>query len=302
MFHPRVRGLALAASTILLAACGSDPVTGPSSMLRPGTPDGPGSTLLPIDPTLYYVAQPGQVKVCVFRIGPASFTTTATAGITEASTLLQQDECSVTWLPAGATGNVDVTVKQTGPEGFTVDFIRVFMSDDTDAQDFVGVSEKTVTVNADLGAVIWFKNGTATPPPPPPPQVCDGLTPGYWKNWRNHYTEAQFASLLGGTIATSVANADAIFASFGDSKAEPIAKLRWFVLANQLTLALSQRSDLPNPDGAWLGAGCTSVVGSPTLGNALTTALQMLANPTAYKRGEILNVKDILDAIANLND
>ena len=42
---------------------------------------------------------------------------------------------------------------------------------------------------------------------------CVGLTPGYWSNWRNHYTAAEFTGLLAGTIASSIDKADSILNS-----------------------------------------------------------------------------------------
>jgi len=155
----------------------------------------------------------------------------------------------------------------------------------------------TVNVNYDYGARIYFKHDDFTPPPP----GCNGLTPGYWKNWRNHYTAAQFQTLIGGTIAGSIAQADQILAAKEGGSSSAIVKLRKFVLANQLTLNLMANPGFPNPDDAELSLGCVTITGGPDLASALATAMQMLANPSAYSSLQILDVKDQLDALANLD-
>jgi hypothetical protein len=72
---------------------------------------------------------------------------------------------------------------------------------------------------------------------------CVGLTPGYWVNWRNHYTQEEFESLLDGTIAGSVEEADDILTSLGCDDGDAFHCLQRFILANQLTLNLTS-SDL----------------------------------------------------------
>lgn len=155
----------------------------------------------------------------------------------------------------------------------------------------------TVNVNYNYGARIYFKHDVFTPPP-----GCSGLTPGYWKNWSNHYTVAQFTTLLQGTIATSIADAGTILSIKDGAKSSAILKLRKFVLANQLTLNLMANPSFPNPSGGELSGACSIMGGGFDLNSALTTALQMLANPTAYSNLQILDIKDQLDAIANLGD
>ncbi|MGD8700475.1 MAG: prealbumin-like fold domain-containing protein, partial [Gemmatimonadales bacterium] len=86
--------------------------------------------------------------------------------------------------------------------------------------------------------------------------ICDGLTPGYWSNWRNHYSEAQFLVLLEGTIASSIAEADDFLASVGCDGDDALLCMKRFLLANQLTLNLTMMLDLPNPDGAELYRAC----------------------------------------------
>jgi len=255
----------------------------------------------------------GSVIVCKYSVDApgeaftpgADFTASATGGtlpsgssfhLNSVTDLVVTDDCATAWQASDGQTQT-VTVTEVPQNGVTLTRIVGFRS----VGDLIWIDNPPnsidVEVSAGVGAVLFFKNaGTPTPPPP----SCSGLTPGYWKNWRNHYTEAQFASLLGGTIAGSVAQADAIFASVGDNRSDPITKLKWFVLANQLTLNLTG-TDLPNPGDAGLTLTCTNALGD-ALGDALTLALNMLANPGGYSREQILAVKDILDYIANLGD
>jgi protocatechuate 3,4-dioxygenase beta subunit len=127
--------------------------------------------------------------------------------------------------------------------------------------------------------------------------VCRGLTPGYWKNWKNHYTEAQFLSLLPGTIAAGMTAKQAT--NILSLQRTSLDKLRKFVLANQLTRNLTGTS-LPNPDGAGLSNLCT--YGGVELGPTLTEALAILkANGKGYTDSRILAVKDLLDGFANMD-
>lgn len=142
---------------------------------------------------------------------------------------------------------------------------------------------------------------------PPPP--CDGLTPGYWRNWSNHYTQSEFQELvdwvndndynLGADLEISEITS---ILSYGGPDA--VMKLKKFYYANLLTLALTDLDHLPNPDTASLEDDCVSS-GFPgtTLAEALDDAEDILENDGAgYRRNEINAVKDVLDAIANLND
>ena len=172
-----------------------------------------------------------------------------------------------------------------------------------DSTTAVGGITATAVVNGAATAVNKYHSAVITVfnsevPVPPPPAFCRGLTPGYWKNWKNHYSEAEFLSLLPGTIAEGLTAKDAkSILSAGGSDA--LTKLRKFVLANQLTLNLTG-TDLPNPDKAGLGASCA--VGTGDLGASLDAALAMLAaNGSGYSESEILAVKDVLDAIANMD-
>jgi hypothetical protein len=130
---------------------------------------------------------------------------------------------------------------------------------------------------------------------------CVGLTPGYWKNWRNHYNDSEFKQLLEGTIAGNITIADNIFANYNASPGYELTILKAHLLATQLTLHLTD-SDLPNPDDAYLTGECTiewegNMV---TVGAVVDNALNISNNSTAYERDEILEVKDQLDTINNL--
>lgn len=141
-------------------------------------------------------------------------------------------------------------------------------------------------------------SATPSPNPSPSPSAsCVGLGPGYWANWRNHYTEAQFTSLLAGTLATSVAEADAALSSVGCGGTNALACMRRFLLANQLTLNLAQQPELPNPENASLSLTC-AVPDAGALGTWIDRGLQILLAPDAYTRQEILDAKDALAAFA----
>lgn len=268
-------------------------------------------------------AYENELRVCGYALGGVTATNTGTAtvaisGITAAQGLLMPTvtvghlECVVVWRAPASAGDNDpftVTLTQTGPVGFQVAWIPFYYSDGGDADgnvigDNIGgcyngdtgnvCTTATVTVSRARGATVLFKQLS---PLPPPPSVCIGLTPGYWKNWKNHYTQAQFASLLQGTIATSVADANAIFAAKGSDATQ---KLRWFVLANQLTLNLTGGS-LPNPSQGNLTLACTLQANTPTLGLTLQTALNILNGVGGpYSNNYILSVKSALDAFANM--
>lgn len=141
---------------------------------------------------------------------------------------------------------------------------------------------------------------------PPPPTVCDGLTPGYWRNWSNHYSEAEFQQLLdwvndndyrGGSLSISEITA---ILRYGGPNA--IRSLEKFYYANLLTLALTDQTGLPNPDTASLALDCTHPDFDGTLGEALGDAEDIFASPGSYNRRQINAVKDILDKFANLNN
>lgn len=137
-----------------------------------------------------------------------------------------------------------------------------------------------------------------------PPDTHDlfGLTPGYWKNWRNHYTSEQFAALLAGTIAENIDSADLIFTTYNAKQKNVESILKAQLLATQLTINLSRMPEMPNPDNAYLSKygqveWNNEVI---TVGDAVNKALYILANPSVYTRDEILAVKDLLDMINNM--
>ncbi|MCK4731440.1 MAG: hypothetical protein KAT65_03185 [Methanophagales archaeon] len=132
--------------------------------------------------------------------------------------------------------------------------------------------------------------------------TCVGLTPGYWKNWDNHYNDSEFEQLLNGTIADgNISVADEIFANYNASPDQELTILKAHLLATQLTLHLTA-SGLHNPDDAYLTGECTiELEGNEfNVGEVVNNALNITANPGNYTRDEILEVKDQLDMINNL--
>ena len=71
-----------------------------------------------------------------------------------------------------------------------------------------------------------------------------GLTPGYWGNWDNHYSEDQFLLLLQGTIGEgeTLDTVNYWLSSVGCDGADAVHCMRRFLLANQLTLSLTQKA------------------------------------------------------------
>ena len=133
---------------------------------------------------------------------------------------------------------------------------------------------------------------TPTPTPTPPPPDC-GLTPGYWKNWRNQYTEAQFLGLLNRTFVASVPGvasatgmvqtadaiveiADDIFDDYQAKPGEEMTILRAFLLAVQLTIALVAPGLPDPPPGVNLSRSSVLPSGG-TLGDAIDDALALEA-------------------------
>jgi hypothetical protein len=130
---------------------------------------------------------------------------------------------------------------------------------------------------------------------------CIGLTPGYWKNWRNHYTDAEFELLLEDTIAESIAEADAIFEHWDASDPSDLTILKAFTLANQLTVHLTQNPELPNPSGGSMFGFCTLYLDGEWvyLGETLEEALAIMNDVGSYEDWYILYIKNILDTFAN---
>ena len=130
---------------------------------------------------------------------------------------------------------------------------------------------------------------------------CNGLTPGYWKNWDNHYSGSQFEDLLAGTIASTIGEANDIFAHWDASPGDELSILRAMLLANQLTINLTQHPELPNPSEGSLFRTCMAPGVAKDLGEVIELALAIHnANGVGYSRQEILMVAAVLDAFANL--
>jgi|GEM_PF-2871441 len=186
------------------------------------------------------------------------------------------------------------TVEETLPEGWFPTKTRVFIPDlTTFAFEEVGEDATVITFSLLSGEEAHLFFGDVG--------NCAGLTPGYWKNWRNHYTSQQFLLLLEGTIAEGdSAYADAIFADYDASPDDEITILRAMLLANQLTLNLTQHPELPNPSGGSLFNACRVPGYSGNLGYWIAQALEIHANPEAFTREYILEVKTMLDKFANL--
>ncbi|MGD2071746.1 MAG: hypothetical protein PVI57_23980 [Gemmatimonadota bacterium] len=268
-------------------------------------PAGPGPEALDLRPLKQEVPTPivpGQISVC--KEGPAgtyTFEGTVTDGSGSLSSPLDVDagSCAVIFTTVQDQPVSDVTVVETGiPEGVEFEKVVVFA-------DLSGtVTETTYTENSAPasantyhGSVVVFYNVEL---PPPPPEICVGLTPGYWKNWKNHYAMEEFASLLAETNFSdlTVEEATAVLKKGGK---DPLDKLMKFMLANELTLALTE-TELPNPDGAALSAGCVDPEGDMELGAALEAAWAIvLADGEGYSKHDILMYKDILDRIANMD-
>jgi hypothetical protein len=234
------------------------------------------------------------------------------ATLIETPSAVAAGTCSVTWLINGQAGPFDVTISQVGPAGFNVRRLAVFHTDPTrnvnheDPLGCEGTAEiptsTVVTIdNASQGAAVWFKQCAPLPPPPPPPPPpgdCSGLTPGFWKNWANHYSGGQFALLIDGTSTPDISNAAATTVLGGNNPA--LTRLKKFLLANELTLSLTANPALPNPSEGSLTLTC-SIAGS-SLGDALTLARAIIAaNGVGYTNQQILNAGTVLDAFANMN-
>ena len=302
-------------AVLVLAACG-ELTTTPTAALR-----GSSSLLTVWGP---FTAVENELRVCGFALngGPTpenpGTAVIAVSGVTAAEGLISplvtvgHATCATVWmspLTAGDNDQFNITLTQVGPAGFHLYYAPYFYSNAGDGNGGV-ISEEsgigcsngtdpmvctsvTITVSRAVGATVIFKQTAGETPH----ETCGGLTPGYWKNWRNHYTAAQFNVLLQGTIAGSIAQADAIFADKGSNAT---AKLRWFVLAHQLTFNL-MTTTFPNPSGGNLTATCSEGLSSGNLGTWMTAGLNILNGVGGpYSEAYILQVKSALDVIANL--
>lgn len=142
-----------------------------------------------------------------------------------------------------------------------------------------GILCVSADTNADPGASVIENNpyqlmgvrSTTHAPPPDAntympdsktPMDCKGLSLSYWRHWRDIYSEKQFKRLLKETIAPSVERADRLLSvSYFETWDMNVELLKALLLVNQLTLALSERSELPNPEQAQLNQSCQLVSG-----------------------------------------
>jgi hypothetical protein len=140
-----------------------------------------------------------------------------------------------------------------------------------------------------------------------------GLTPGFWKNWDNHFTVGEFEELLPTSVASTIEEVNEIFADYDNSAPVTGEMLEVFVLANELTINLTVYNfendpDLPNPSGGTLYGAVVIVVDGVEyeLGEALADANEYLTNGTidglVPSDEEITALKTILDKFANLNN
>ena len=109
-------------------------------------------------------------------------------------------------------------------------------------------------------------------------------TPGFWINWENHFTDEEFSRLVDGTIASgSIADAVDYLTSLGCDDEDAIHCLRRLLLANQLTVNLTNLSLrdalFPNPDGAYMTLETSLEGGGINLGQCIQDAITQL-----YKR------------------
>ncbi len=137
---------------------------------------------------------------------------------------------------------------------------------------------------------------------------CNGLTPGFWKNWRNHYTASEFLTLAKQTIAGSsadpIAYIDNVYNFYSNSDPADLLHLKAFILANQLTLALTNSPSLRNPSSGSLFGACL-VPGNPTnLQAALSGAINVvntIENGGTVPDATIRDFSTLLDLFANLS-
>jgi hypothetical protein len=294
------RTLAFAAAIAVVAACSNDGINAPGSV---------NPTLEPIPNDAFgFEAVAGKVKVCTFD-EDGTFTTVASSGAPAtilSPTTIDAGTCHVTWLRNAYVGSVNFTVTLTAPAGASVDRLFLKHTDAAQSVDLldpagcegtmdIPLSTTFTLANASEGATIWFKQ---CPVMPEPPGDCVGLTPGFWKNWANHFTAAQFALLLDGTSSASLTNAQAT-AVLGANN-PPLARMRKFLLANELTMSLTNSVGLPNPSGGSLTGDCA--IGNSDLADVIALAKLMSANPGNYNNGQFNAVGSLLDQFANMDD
>lgn len=313
MVRSSLRALSLAVAVAALAACSNDMVSAPgpvASYTLAGVP-------LPStgDPA-YRELQPNTLKVCTFD-GPSDVTNTAAPGglgaanLETSTTLVGTYHCSIVFIHPGGGTVYTLSATRTGPAGTFLR--RTFLGHTTGSTNLtndgsedgncegpanIGGTVQT-TLAAGQGAVIWFKVCVGDAPPPPPPGDCNGLTPGFWKNYDNHYTEEEFADLLDGTSFFAISNSTAKAYLQGNNPA--LVRLRKFLLANELTISLALNPDLDQKGG--LTGDCLLTIDGVEyqLADAITLAKAILAvNGVGFTNQAILDAGTILDKFANL--
>ena len=101
-----------------------------------------------------------------------------------------------------------------------------------------------------------------------------------------------------GTVALQPADASTFLSSVGCNGPDAMACMRRYLLANQLTVNLSEHPELPNPEQANLSFPCTAIGVRGTLGEWLSTGLTILINPTMFMPDKVLETKDALAGFA----
>lgn len=133
---------------------------------------------------------------------------------------------------------------------------------------------------------------------PSPAASCTGLGPGYWQNWRNHYSPLQFQGLLAGTVAASILEAEIFLSATGCAGDDAVACMRRVLLADQLSVNLALQPGLFNADTTSLALTCTASGIDGSLGEWIDKGLLILADPETFERSYVLEVKDALEAFA----
>jgi hypothetical protein len=142
-------------------------------------------------------------------------------------------------------------------------------------------------------------SGSPSPSPTPSPTgACNGLGATYWASWRAFYTDAQFATLLAGTIATSAGQADQILAPGGCGGPNVTNCVRRALLAVQLSVNLAANPALPNPQGGGLSLSCSAPGVQGTLGDWIVAAQAYLANPASLTQVQASQMVQALEAFA----
>jgi hypothetical protein len=169
----------------------------------------------------------------------------------------------------------------------------------------LSVAQPSVAAHLAHGDSLGACSSSIPPSPQPSPSAspsavasCTALGPGYWQNWRAHYTSEEFQGLLAGTVAASLVEAQVFLFATGCDGEDAVACMRRFMLSSQLTLNLSLQPDLFNGDVVSLTRDCGAPGVEGTLGQWIDQALLILAEPESFEREYVLQVKDALEAFS----